>query len=179
MLDFEHVWHCISIAWSWSDVIFNLYFLGNYDSIIMTGPDTSRQDAVKHVVMFSRNIYATSLEFLGYILLKITVPLPGKCQVNQVLGAVQAAGGQGGARRVRGQHAGLQHEAGRGGRGSHRPPHRHRGPAARRPGHRHREANLLHQEQRPPPVALDHRGPQVLGREAFLPTVLNSIIQFI
>ena len=68
MLDFEHVWHCIiSIAWSWSDVIFNLYFLGNYDSIIMTGPDTSRQDAVKHVVMFSRNIYATSLEFLGYI----------------------------------------------------------------------------------------------------------------
>ena len=86
-------------------------------------------------------------------------------------GAVQAAGGEGQAGRVRGEHAGLQHEDGRGRRRPHRPQDRHRGRAPRRARDRDREEDGLHPQQRPPPLALDHRGPQVPWRQALLPQV--------
>ena len=69
---------------------------------------------------------------------------------------VQAVGGEGQVACVRGEHVGLQPEDGGGRRRPNRPQDRHRGPATRRARHRDREEDILHQEQCPPSVALDH-----------------------
>ena len=69
---------------------------------------------------------------------------------------VQAVGGEGQVAGVWREHVGLQPEDGGGGRRPYWPQNRHRGPATRRASYRDREEDILHQEQRPPSVALDH-----------------------
>ena len=86
---------------------------------------------------------------------------------------VQTGGREGQDAGLQRQHAGLQREHGGGGGGTYRAEDCHRVPTAGRQGLRDGETNLVHQEQRPTPVALGDRGPQVPGSQALLPPVLH------